>query len=117
MDLVSSSELRNESTAETPSAFRKAVFGLSPLAVLSERPPACEVLPASVVRKLLLLRIEVVSGLLVVVELRPPGVLAVLVVKVPVVCDVLLTVPPVRPFPAVICWAARVPPSQFPWPC
>ncbi len=63
MDLVSASELRKERTAETPSALRKAVFGLRPLAVLSEMPPAWAVLPRVVVTKLLLLLTMVVRGL------------------------------------------------------
>ena len=85
MDLVSASELRKERTAETPSALRKAVVGLKPLAVLSEMPPAWAVLPRVVVTKLLLLLTMVDEGTASArVEVRPPGAVAVVVVAAPV---------------------------------
>jgi len=99
MDLVSASELRKERTAETPSALRKAVAGLKPLAVLSEMPPDVEGVPNMLVTKLLLLLTMLVEGLPV-VDVRPPG--AVVVVGAARCCRdwvVVVEVPAVLPFP------------------
>ena len=73
MVLVSLSVFRKDNTAETPSALRNAVAGLMPRAVLSEKPPPCEVLPGMVLVKLetLLERVPKPDELPVMGE--PPG--------------------------------------------
>lgn len=87
---------------------------MKPLPVLSERPPAWAGLPASVVRKLLLFRMDVVRGLALVLEVRPPGAVALLAAAEPVVCELDCENPAVRPFPKVTCWPERVPVQSIP---
>src|SRR5262249_37139198 len=68
---ASNEEFRNDNTVRTPSAFKKKVEGIRPLAVFSERPP----LPMLLISDELL---TVPPGVVVVTE-RPPGKVSVVV--------------------------------------
>src|SRR5437868_1567663 len=99
MDRVSESLLRKESTAWTPSAFKKPVLGKNPRAVSRLSPPLRVLDPLSVVSVLELVN----DGVEVDVMTRPPGSVVEVVEGVP--GTVVVVEPEVMPLPKVIfCW-------------
>src|SRR5271156_4225852 len=113
MVLVSLSVFRKDNTAETPSALRKAVAGLRPRAVLSEKPPPCEVLPEMVLVKVETLLERVVMGDGPEAMGAPPGEGVLEAVPLPVV-EEEATVPCVKPLPKLTCCACNVPVQSTP---
>ena len=116
IDLVSASVLRNDSTAETPSALKNAVDGLKPRAVFNEMPPPLEGDPGiKVVRDETLVVADINPPPEVVGMVVPPG-----SVVVPVVMGAVKLVlvapmaPEVRPLPKLTCCAASVPVQSTP---